>query len=100
METRKGQLTGTYYCLPGSSEEEYKIALFISKRVADTYVRLTRKSDLVVRGVNQAQLKGLIELSKNHKLTFHLAMFEPLNCKEWTFMELSTEIVNQDYCLS
>ena len=49
--------------------------------------------------MNQAQLRGLIEFSKIHKLSFHLAIFEPDKPNEWMFIELPKEVLINDYVI-
>lgn len=59
MEVRKGEVTGSYYALPG--EKPPVVPFFYSKTVAQKLLdRLPDRKQYEVRGVSQYQLRGFI----------------------------------------
>lgn len=103
METRNGEVTGTYICPPSNSSSK-QIALFYSKRVAEKFLILMNDKNATVRGMNQQQLKALITYmetikSKNYKndAEFVIIPFEPKNEREWLALPIGLDVLKNDY---
>lgn len=63
MEIQNGEITGTYYALPG--EENPVVPFFYSRVIAEKLrEKLPDRGRFVVRGVSQYQLKGFIAQMK------------------------------------
>lgn len=97
MEVAKGELTGTYYAMPGKPNGKSKvIPLFFSKKDARELLQsLGNKDQFVVRGVPQHMLRFMIGIGKQH-IMFCL-MYCPAENGVWTGVLISPEALEDRY---
>ncbi|AYV72899.1 hypothetical protein C2H98_15885 [Niallia circulans] len=103
MESRNGDVTGTYTCVPLDSKLNKKIIpLFYSKRIANRFLSLMRDKNSVVRGVNQQQLKALITFLENlnvDNVEFAIFPLDSQNDHEWLPIPVTIEDLRKDFLL-
>lgn len=104
MEYKNNQITGTYTCLPPDKKGENIIKniipLFISKKSAETFLKLSKYQDTAVRGVSQRQLKGILSFAGLHNIQFHMSLFAPTSrTEQWPFMKLTSEEIQEQFII-
>lgn len=98
MEKDGSHLTGNYFSLNSNSEP--LIPLFFTKNLAESFLKyLPDQERWCVRGISQAQLKTLVDLSielSHHK--FALCLLPTNRDSQIQFILLDAEEIQRNYC--
>lgn len=100
MEKDNNHLTGNYFSL--NPDPESQVPLFYTKNLAKLFLNyLPDKEHWCVRGISQAQLKALVEISMNlsHQ-QFALCPLPTIRDLQVEFILLDAKEIQQNYCFT
>lgn len=92
-----GQITGTYGAIQTVDPVARLCPLFFSRRHAEAYCAL--RKDIVVRGINQKQLRALLKIAEFVQMDFLCIVEEPPDT-QWRGIPMSRAQVARDYLVA
>ncbi len=98
METKNGNITGSYFVNPGKKGEK-SLPLFLSKYHAEFYLSnqdSSLKGNYVVRGLSQEQLRFLSSIAEEDKIIFMMFCFHNKGT-EWVIRTMDGKALKAEF---